>query len=219
MSAQQAAPDPDQPEPTVEWAAYPPQLEVQKQKPASEALLPYTPPVADVPDEVEVRVRPTWRAYVWAIVVSLFSAFMLTGALTSNSWIPLDVFLVLLLVVGSAAAAVASLVRPTRIRVDGEGLLIKPRLAGFSRPVIRVPWHSITELVLDTQTLGSGKSRRRVTFLRWQGKPGVTFQGVKNDGTNRWSLELGDVDDDPLAAVLARYQPPKFDVRDTSSWF
>jgi hypothetical protein len=113
------------------------------------------------------------------------------------------------------AARIGMHVRPSRIRIDGEGMTIKPRTFGIDRHAIHVPWHAVSEVELMTRMEGSGKSREKVSRLGWRARPGVGFPGLKS--ANGWyEIRLGDISDNRLADLLKKYKPPDLSIEDAT---
>ncbi len=201
----------------LEYDAYPVQLEVAARE-TSAALVPYVPPEEDTPDEVEVPLVPGWRSILLTtVMVALtigFGWLVATSRLRSSP----DLWTVVLALgwVLMLWAQVAPFVRPTRVRVDGEGLLVKPRVMGIRRTQIEISWASIDRIAIVSRMVGSGKSRHRKTTLEWYPKPGITYPGLTQSSGRSYELDLGDIDDDRLAAVIARYGPPDLIVDDST---
>lgn len=202
------------------WESYPPQ--VQEAPVPTTVVESYQPPAADVPDEVEFAVPRTWRSYLLSLVSVLFLGlvtFIVARAISVGSGFPdAGVILVLGMLVIAAVGQLAGMLRPTRLNVNGEGLVIKERFAGMKRADVSVPWHAIDAMDLYTRKVRQGKSSTRETALEWRLKPEYA-SAISSNGSRRRSVELGDVDNDELARVLERYRAPGLTVTDRSGWF
>ncbi len=122
----------------LSWVPSPHRPDVDGPDPAPGELLPYVAPARGLPDAVEFSLAPTWRSGL--VVLSAVVGIAIAGLEWSVGG-PGRVRVELLLVSTLALLLYGlSYVRRTRIRIDGEGLVIRPRRYGFGYRRIRVPW-------------------------------------------------------------------------------
>jgi len=145
--------------------------------------------------------------------VGMMTAGFAGGSMDQTSaWLLVGMYLLGILVL---MARIGMHVRPSRIRIDGEGMTIKPRTFGIDRRAIHVPWHAVSEVELLTRIEGSGKNSQKVSRLGWRVRPGVAFPGLTN--ANGWyEIRLGDISDNRLADLLKKYEPPDLSIKDTA---